>query len=75
MTPELKGFILAASVKIMIVFGLVNLGVIMVIWAERRFSAFLQDRLGPNRCGPQGLVPSLADGIKNFTKEDPSILN
>lgn len=54
----------------MIVFGLVNLGVIMVIWAERRFSAFLQDRLGPNRCGPQGLFQSLADGIKNFTKEE-----
>jgi NADH-quinone oxidoreductase subunit H len=70
MTPELKGFILAASIKIAIVFGLVNLGVIFVIWAERRFSAMLQDRLGPNRCGPEGLLQSFADGIKNFTKEE-----
>ncbi len=70
MTPELKGFLLVASLKILVAFSLVNVGVIMVIWAERRVSAFLQDRLGPNRVGPLGLLQSLADGVKNFTKEE-----
>ncbi|AFD08733.1 NADH-quinone oxidoreductase subunit NuoH [Solitalea canadensis] len=37
---------------------------------ERRFAAFFQDRLGPNRAGPFGLLQPLADGVKLFTKEE-----
>ena len=70
MTPELKGFIFLGIVKILVVFAVMNLGVIMVIWAERRISAWKQDRVGPNRVGPQGLLQSVADGIKNFMKEE-----
>lgn len=70
MTPELKGFILLGIIKVLAVFAVMNLGVIMVIWAERRISAFKQDRVGPNRVGPQGLLQSVADGIKNFMKEE-----
>ncbi len=70
MTPELKGFILLGIVKILAVFTVLNVGVMMVIWAERRISAWKQDRLGPNRVGPQGLLQSVADGIKNFMKEE-----
>ena len=70
MTPELKGFILLGIIKVLVVFAVMNLGVIMVIWAERRISAFKQDRVGPNRVGPQGLLQSVADGIKNFMKEE-----
>ena len=70
MTPELKGFILLSIVKILVVFTVVMVGVMMVIWAERRISAFIQDRLGPNRVGPAGLLQSVADGVKNILKEE-----
>lgn len=42
----------------------------MLTWAERRVLAGLQERHGPNRVGPLGVLQSMADGIKLFTKED-----
>src|SRR5205807_6465145 len=57
-------------VKIAIVLGaLLNVTPIMV-WVERRGSALIQDRVGPNRVGPFGLFQSLADAAKFFLKED-----
>jgi len=41
-----------------------------MIYAERRVSAFMQGRLGPNRVGPQGILQPIADGIKFLMKED-----
>lgn len=41
-----------------------------LIWVERRLLALWQDRYGPNRTGPFGLLQVLADMIKIFTKED-----
>ena len=41
-----------------------------LIWIERRLLALWQDRYGPNRVGPFGLLQVLADGIKIFFKED-----
>jgi NADH-quinone oxidoreductase subunit H len=39
-------------------------------YGERKVAAFLQDRIGPNRAGPFGLLQPLADGVKMFMKED-----
>jgi NADH-quinone oxidoreductase subunit H len=42
----------------------------MLIWVERRMLSLWQDRLGPNRVGPMGLLQLVADMIKIFSKED-----
>ena len=57
-------------VKVLIVFAVTMLSVLIMIYAERRVSAFMQGRLGPNRVGPQGLLQPIADGIKFLMKED-----
>src|SRR5579862_3559806 len=41
-----------------------------LVWLERRLLALWQDRYGPNRVGPFGLLQTLADTIKLLTKED-----
>jgi NADH-quinone oxidoreductase subunit H len=46
------------------------LAVAFLVWLERRISAFVQDRRGPNRVGPFGLLQSFADVLKLFFKED-----
>ncbi|VTR95882.1 nadh dehydrogenase : NADH-quinone oxidoreductase subunit H OS=Pirellula staleyi (strain ATCC 27377 / DSM 6068 / ICPB 4128) GN=nuoH PE=3 SV=1: NADHdh [Gemmata massiliana] len=51
-------------------FGFIGLSAFFGIWAERKVSARMQDRLGPTRVGPLGLLQSLADGIKLIVKED-----
>ncbi|ALA59191.1 NADH-quinone oxidoreductase subunit NuoH [Nitrospira moscoviensis] len=49
--------------------GVLTLSALM-IWAERRLLGIWQERFGPNRVGPGGILQSLADMIKIFTKED-----
>ncbi len=56
--------------KVLIIFAGTMLTVLIMIYAERRVSAFMQGRLGPNRVGPQGLLQPIADGIKFLMKED-----
>src|SRR5205814_6000818 len=57
-------------VNMLVVFTIYMVGVMLVIWFERRICAFIQDRRGPNRVGPHGLLQSVADGVKNIMKEE-----
>ena len=66
----MSAFVVIAAVKIVTVFTAVMGGVAMLTWFERRVCAWMQDRLGPNRVGPQGLLQPAADGLKNILKEE-----
>jgi len=57
-------------VKALLTFVVLVVFTLLAIWWERRFIGFMQERPGPNRTGPQGLLQSLADGVKLALKED-----
>ena len=59
-----------AIVKVVFIWTWTLIIATIMTWVERRGSALIQDRLGPNIAGPFGLFQPLADGIKLFTKED-----
>jgi len=65
-------FLVASAIKVFVVLNLILVGVAMLTLFERRVCAWMQDRLGPNRVGPQGLLQPAADGLKNFLKEETS---
>lgn len=56
--------------KASFIFGYLVVTTLVVIWAERRLIGRMQNRPGPNRTGPFGLLQSLADGVKLALKED-----
>jgi NADH-quinone oxidoreductase subunit H len=58
------------AVKALIGFAFVLIGVIFMIWFERKLISDMQARIGPDRAGPWGLLQTLADGIKLIFKED-----
>ena len=62
--------IIPALIKIVVILGVVLTGVAYTTLAERKVSAWMQNRHGPNRVGPFGLLQPVADGIKFFFKED-----
>jgi NADH-quinone oxidoreductase subunit H len=68
--PSGMAWFVATVVKMLLTFTIYMIGVMMVIWLERRVCAFIQDRRGPNRVGPHGLLQSVADGVKNIMKEE-----
>ncbi|HXG00597.1 MAG TPA: NADH-quinone oxidoreductase subunit NuoH [Bacteroidota bacterium] len=63
-------FLIIAFLKVVIVMLTVLTVVANLVYVERRISAFIQNRIGPNRVGPWGLLQSPADVIKLFIKED-----
>ena len=65
-------FIVSSAIKVFVVFNLIMVGVALLTLLERRVCAWMQDRLGPNRVGPQGILQPAADGLKNFLKEETS---
>ena len=70
MTPELKGYLLLSVVKMLYVFFAILTGVALLTLAERKVSAWMQNRRGPNRVGWAGLLQPAADGLKNIVKEE-----
>jgi NADH-quinone oxidoreductase subunit H len=61
---------IATAIKMLAVFTAWMLGVTYMTWAERRVSAWIQDRRGPNRVGRHGLLQPWADAVKNLMKEE-----
>lgn len=70
-------FLIYKLILVVCVFGTSLLVAMYSTYAERKVAAFLQDRLGPNRAGPFGILQPLADGVKMFMKEEivPNISN
>jgi len=64
------GFLIEALIKIIIVFHVVLIILAYTVLAERRVLAVIQNRLGPNRVGPFGLLQPFADLLKFIMKEE-----
>jgi NADH-quinone oxidoreductase subunit H len=67
---DTKTFIIAAVIKIALVVFIMLTGVAYTTWLERKVIGRIQNRWGPTRVGPFGLLQPLADGIKFILKED-----
>src|SRR5208337_2952125 len=63
-------FVIFSAVKIICAFSVLMFIVAYAVWVERKVSAAIQDRHGPNRVVPFGLLQPAADAIKAFMKED-----
>ncbi|MFN2398722.1 MAG: NADH-quinone oxidoreductase subunit NuoH [Gemmatimonadaceae bacterium] len=68
--PAATAWFVFTVIKMILVFSVIMVGVALLTLAERKISAWIQDRHGPNRVGPGGLLQPAADGLKNIMKEE-----
>ena len=64
------GDVAIVLMKVVIVFVVGLVATMLMVWFERKAIAGMQNRIGPNKAGPFGILQTLADGIKLFFKED-----
>ena len=62
--------VVVVLIKVVVVFVVGLVGTMLMVWFERKVISYMQNRVGPNKAGPKGLLQTLADGIKLFFKED-----
>ncbi|WP_421945776.1 NADH-quinone oxidoreductase subunit NuoH [Pedobacter sp.] len=63
-------FVIEKFILVAVIFGISLVIAMYSTYAERKVAAYLQDRLGPDRAGPFGILQPLADGVKMFMKEE-----
>ncbi len=68
--PEWLAGLLMAVIGAGLLATIVSGAVILLVWLERKIIARMQDRIGPNRVGPFGLLQTVADAVKLLSKED-----
>ena len=61
---------LIVVLKVLVIFVVGLVATMLMVWFERKVIAGMQNRIGPNKAGPFGILQTLADGIKLFFKED-----
>ncbi|MBP6443167.1 MAG: NADH-quinone oxidoreductase subunit NuoH [Gemmatimonadales bacterium] len=66
----MKGFLLVSVVRLLVIFTVLLVGVALMTLMERKVAGWMQNRPGPNRVGPFGILQPAADGLKNFIKEE-----
>jgi NADH-quinone oxidoreductase subunit H len=62
--------VLIVLLKVVVIFVIGLVGTMLMVWFERKMVSGMQNRIGPNKAGPFGILQTLADGIKLFFKED-----
>jgi NADH-quinone oxidoreductase subunit H len=67
--PRWLALAVAAVIPALMAFGFIAAGPVVYVYAERKISGFMQDRLGPMRVGPYGVLQTIADTIKLLLKE------